>query len=231
MRVIFLILMVAWMAGCASRSPLVQVPVPVQEEQVQRAPEPDPLRFVPQEFRRPLPYRADRYEAVGFSSPMLLEETARHRAKADMLNNLAISVKVAVNNHMQNYLGSHPVLTEVGKIDPELSMSEIFYENVSEQLTGVLLKGVVIASYWKDKDGVLADQGTYCYGFVPKRIEAIEKVGLGLAEQELATLRGQAMKRYLSEKTATRVDVLLGELRNQLKDNPDFARAVPEQGE
>lgn len=173
---------------------------------------------VPEELRNPLPYRLDRYEAVGFSDAMLLEEVSRNRAMTDMLQKLSISTRALVLTEIKGYLSSHPVIREIGKIDSSLSLSEAFYQSVTDVLSDSALEGVVISYFWRDDHGLIGRKDmVYCYGFAPRKPDTVKDTSLGLAAEELEKLNSLFTRRALAESTRRQMDELIGKLKQEAK--------------
>ena len=212
MRSIIVLLIAASLMGCGGTGHFSRI---IKEEESKRQ---AVEAVVPEVLRDPLPYRVDRYEAVGFSDEMLLGETEKNRAMADMIAKLSISTKAQVYTEAKSYLGSHPVLTKLSGIDTTLSLSEVFFESVSDIITTNVMEGLVVSMFWRDRHGLIGRKGmTYCYGFIPKSPELLELQALQLSVEEMEKLKDFALRKGMAEQTRQRVDKLVKELKAQTK--------------
>ena len=201
------------LSGCATSSRRY---VRIQEEEESRRQAIESV--VPEELRNPLPYRLDRYEAVGFSDEMLIEETARNRAMTDMLQKLSVSTRADVLGETKNYLSSHPVVRQIGRIDTSLSLTERFYQSVTDVITDEVLKDVVISYFWRDDHGLIGRKGMmYCYGFAARKEEEFaDREALGLAAEEVEQLKDLFSRRTLSAQTRQKMDALIEQRKEEV---------------
>lgn len=176
-------------------------------------------QIVPPELREKLPYRLDRWEAVGVSDAMMLEEVSRRRAMQDALVKLSVAMDVGVSGIMKDYIASHPVFTEMAEIDSQLSLSEVFYESASKVVTKNYMKGAIASLFWKDEHGLLGRRNQmYCYAYAPKYPELMELQALALAQEEMEKVRAMMLKRGLADATRERMNRLLGEIDSEVKE-------------
>ena len=174
-------------------------------------------QIVPQIFRDPLPFRVDRYEAIGFSDEMMLEQVSRNRAMQDALTKLSLATRAEIIGTVKDYLNSHPVFTQISEIDPSLSLTEVFYESASKTITRTTLRGATASEFWTDEHGLLGRKGvTYCYAFVPKYPELLELDALTQGQEELKKLKQRALRLGLADGARARMNKLLEDLEEEI---------------
>jgi len=200
-------------AGCGGTSKWKKT-MKVEEEKRQAV-----EQIVPEVFRDPLPFRLDRYEAVGFSDEMLLEQTTRNRALQDALTKLSIATRADIIASMKDYLNAHPVFQQLSEIDTTLSMSEVFFETGSKTLTATTLRGAVASEFWIDTHALIGRKGvTYCYAFAPKFPEILELSALRIGQEEIEKLKLRALRQGLADDARKRMNQLLSELEAEIED-------------
>jgi len=176
-------------------------------------------QIVPAVFRDPLPFRLDRYEAIGFSDEMMLEQTTRNRAYQDALTKLSISTRADIIGTMKDYLNAHPVFSQISTLDSSLSLSEVFFETASKTITSTSLRGATASQFWQDEHGLLGRKKvTYCYAFAPKYPHLLEIEALKLGKEELQNLKLRALRLGLAEGARARLNGLLEELETEIEE-------------
>jgi len=201
--------------GCGNRGNLNRVAKEIETERQLG-------EMIPPPFGRPLPYRLDRYEAIGLSDDMMLEQTTKNRAMQDALMKLSIATEANIIGSVKDFINSHPVFRQVGEIDTTLSFSEVFYENVSKTITKTTLKGAIVSHFYKDKHGVLGREDVmYCYAFAPKYPELMELQALQIGKEELEKFRTLQLRQGLAENARIRMNFLLKNLEEEIDQKED----------
>jgi len=210
---VFLVITLPILAGCGGTSKWKRT-MKIEEEKRQAQ-----EQIVPAVFRDPLPFRIDRYEAIGFSDQMMLEQTTRNRAMQDALMKLSLATEAEIIGTIKDYLNSHPVFTKMSEIDSSLSLSEVFYESASKTITRATLRGATASEFWTDSHGLMGRKGvTYCYAFVPKFPELLELDALTQGQDELQKLKQRALRMGLAEGARMRMNRLLEELETEIDE-------------